>query len=661
MTTSNGFSIVVAGRQGQQQILPADVDFTPKKWSWHCVGGPKMAEIQVTGSRDALKELRNWLRFPVKVVSARGSMVWWGYVHEVEIQLAGLTLTASLDRLRNRVKVVYTSASVTIDTGFLDDTTSQADYGVKEHTESLGEGSAAMAAALRTRLLAEGTTPKLKRALAGDALPKATLRCRGWYNRLGWKYYQRLDGRVENADAGSTMKQPIGWGVTGSSNIGTGDYALHGVGDYFNDFSEGHRLVLTGCTNAANNQTYTVAGSTSEEVVTHTHTLSFSIDDIDDPAGDLSGFQAEHWVWVQNSVQNNRFHWIGKADALHIEIKDQIAGELDPEGPTSSVTLTQPQKLSVKELNYTEAPSSATKSIVHKGQRVGQLITLATGMYVSSIQLDLGKAGTPADNFTVEIYADSGGALGTLKTSGTVAGAGLTTELVTQWVALTKVWLAAGNYWIVCRRSSTLSGTSYFLVGMLDQTFSTTKQYDGSVWTPIEPAWSLKFRLWGVDDIGTLAEALLIASQQGMTVGTGYVASVDGYSYMEAPANALDELERLVGVGTATGTRIMVELSPDLALRLYTRPNALTVPNLNLYTATGKQKLTDAAGTDVEPGAPVAAQWVRLADLDADLAQDGGLSPAWVEEAEYDAGAGTWALTFEGERKLADIIKVQQG
>lgn len=652
----------VSSRQGVQQLLPPELTFVPVRWSCNCAGGPKAAEIQVAGGQDAIKQLRQWLRYPVKIVATSGTVVWWGYVHEVEMQVGGLTIVASLDRLRNRVKVLYTQGNDTSDTGWADHAISQAEYGYKEHVESLGDANSAMATALQTRLLADGANPKLKRSLAGEGTTKAILRCLGWYQRLSWKYYQRLDGRVENAGTGNTVMQPIGWGVSASSNIGTGDNALFAVGDYFNYFSAGHRLVVTGCTNASNNQTYTVAGSTSDEVVTHTHTLSFEIDDINDPAGDLSGFKEEYWVWVSGSVQNDRFHWIGKADNNHIEVKQQIAGELDPEGPTSNVTLTQPQKLSVLETNYTEAPSSGAKTVVHKGQRVAQKVTLATGMYVSAVQLDVGKAGSPADNLNVQIYTDVAGTPTTLKTTGSLAGSAITgDDLTTTWLSVTKVWLAAGDYWIITWRSGSLDAVNHFLVGMVDAAYLTTKQWDGSVWTTMEPAWSLKFRLWGVDDIGTLAETLIAASQQGLTLSTGYTASVDGYTYMESNAVALDELERLLNIGTATGERILLDLSPDLSVRLSSRADFRTVPNLALYTANGRQQLTDAVGSAVEPGANVASQWVRLADLDSELAADSGLSPAWIEEAEYDATNGKWSLTFEGERSIVDLIKVQQG
>ena len=54
-------------------------------------------------------------------------------------------------------------------------------------------------------------------------------------------------------------------------------------------------------------------------------------------------------------------------------------------------------------------------------------------------------------------------------------------------------------------------------------------------------------------------------------------------------------------------------------------------------------------------------RWVEFADLDSDLAAVGGLSPAPIAEAGYDATTGQWSLSFDGERSLADVIKVQQG
>ena len=177
--TASRFGVQVSSRQGVQQLLPPELTFAPTRWSWGCVGGPKAAEIQVTGGRDAIKQLRQWLRYSVKIVAPTGTVAWWGYVHEVELQVGGLTIVASLDRLRNRVKVLYTTGNDTNDTGWLDDTISQAEYGYKEHVESLGDGASAMATALRARILADGANPKLKRSLAGDGAARAILRCRG--------------------------------------------------------------------------------------------------------------------------------------------------------------------------------------------------------------------------------------------------------------------------------------------------------------------------------------------------------------------------------------------------------------------------------------------------------------------------------------------------
>jgi hypothetical protein len=52
---------------------------------------------------------------------------------------------------------------------------------------------------------------------------------------------------------------------------------------------------------------------------------------------------------------------------------------------------------------------------------------------------------------------------------------------------------------------------------------------------------------------------------------------------------------------------------------------------------------------------------VELADIDSDLTAVGGLSPAFIEEATYDPAANSWDIRFEGERSLADLLKVQAG
>ena len=68
-----------------------------------------------------------------------------------------------------------------------------------------------MATAHRDRLLKERARPSTAESVASGGESGLTLRCRGWYSTLAWRYYQRIDGRLEHMPD-DTEVQPIGWG-----------------------------------------------------------------------------------------------------------------------------------------------------------------------------------------------------------------------------------------------------------------------------------------------------------------------------------------------------------------------------------------------------------------------------------------------------------------
>jgi hypothetical protein len=229
------------------------------------------------------------------------------------------------------------------------------------------------------------------------------------------------------------------------------------------------------------------------------------------------------------------------------------------------------------------------------------------------------------------------------------------------WVPVTEITLAAGNYWIVVRRSDALDGQHYFLLGMTATAYGACLMWTGAAWVSHAPGWFVKFRLWAAEDTGTMAEAIMSATAQGVTVQTGFLSGVNGFPTMDAQAVALDELDRLVGVGMSDGRRALLDVSPDLVLRITDQPAADPATMLSLRTAGGKVALYDSAGSPWPPGVLPAGMWAELADIDSDLTAVGGLSPAFIEEATYDPAANSWEIAFEGERSLADLLKVQAG
>lgn len=663
------FGAVFQDRAGGMLTGLDDVTFKALSWSAAGRGGPKAAEIEATGNRAALKSiLMHWLGYGVQVTTPSAGACWWGYVHEVSLTIDGVEIVTSLDTLRNRVAVTYTALDGAVETAattaWAEDAASQSEYGIIEHYESLGgQVSAAMALAYRDRLLADRAWPKLRKAGLGVQGLKAAIRCRGHFAKTGRRYYLRTDGRLEHMP-GDTLVQPVGWGVSASNQIGFGDGAIHDAWGRFGDLAAGMKLTVSGASVAGNNKTYTVLDGTSEEVETYSNnTIYFQpSDDIFDTAAGMGMVKDAHWLLVGGSAANSRWHRVGSAGADHVRTSAGVSGTIAAEGTGPTIDMYLAQRLSTVETAAYEAPGTANVTIQHHGQQVAQRITLAAAMKVDRVLVEAGKAGNPAGDFLVRIHADSGGAIGSQLTTGGIAAAALTEDLAAVWVPVTEITLTAGNYWILVRRADANDGANYYKVGMSASAYAACQMWTGSAWVAHAPGWTLKFRLWAVEDTGVMAETMLQATLQGLALDGGFVSGVSGFPTMDSRATVADELNRLLDIGAAGGGRVLVDVAQDARLRLYSQEAANVALRLQLRTAGGRVQLLDAAGGPWPAGVLPAGMWCDLADIDSDLAAVGGLSPAFIEEISYDAQTNAWTdVTFAGERSLADMLKVQAG
>ncbi len=663
----SSFGVELYDRAGSALVVAADMQLTPLTWGGAALGGPRAAEIRATGSRAALKDLLlNALGYRTVITTPSGGPCWWGYVHAVALSIDGVALTASLDGLRNRVAATYSSVEGAVEeageTAWADDLASQGQYGVKEHYESLGQASAAMALASRDRLLAKHAYPRLGRALVGDGGLSVTLHCRGHYTRAGWRYWRRSDGRLEHMP-GDTLHQPIGWGVAASGQVGFGDSGLHDAWGRLGDLAAGMKLAITGAANAGNNKTYTVLEGTAEEVESYSNnTIYFQpTDDILDGAAGMGMVKDAHWLLVGGSAANSRWHRVGSGGADHVRTSASVSGAIAAEGTGPTIDLYQAQRLSTVETTTYEAPGTANVTVQHHGQQVAQRITLPAAMKLDRVTVEVAKVGNPAGQFLLRIHADSAGGIGAQLTTGGLSAAALTDNMTAVAVPVTEIALAAGNYWLLVRRADANDGQNYYKVGMTAGAYGTCQMWTGSAWVAHAPGWFLKFGLAAVEDTGTIIETMLQGTMQGVALQTGYLSGVNGHPTTDGQAVALDELERLAAIGTSAGARVLVDITPDLVMRLYSQAGANVSTWVTMRTAGGRVEFFDAAGSPWPRGLLPVGLWAELADIDSDLTAVGGLSPAFLDEVEYDAEANAWTVTFEGERNLADMLKVQAG
>jgi hypothetical protein len=236
---------IIKTRDFSDQLIPTTLNFAPAELSWAAMGGPKRATINVESSEQAeLWRLLELLRCPVTVLDDQGAPCWWGYVHEAEVIYNNLAIGVTLDALYNRIAVAYSrivdpdeTAGERATTAWAQDAESVTEYGMRELLYSAGSTSDAHALAAQAMLLASYRLPTPAvtqvRALGSlSGITRSVLYCRGWYDTLGWRYYEDLltnavDTAVQAAAIASAKGQflsGVSQEISGGSGISTSEY-----------------------------------------------------------------------------------------------------------------------------------------------------------------------------------------------------------------------------------------------------------------------------------------------------------------------------------------------------------------------------------------------------------------------------------------------------
>lgn len=341
--------------------------------------------------------------------------------------------------------------------------------------------------------------PGYGKSVASGGDSSAALRCRGRYTTLAWRYYQRTDGRLEHMPD-DTEVQPIGWAsplptrwalVLPASTMWPG-----GSGPCSRGWA-----TVTG--SSLNNKTFTLSDGTSEDVETYGPVTSIRFepsDDIIDSADGMNDVKESHWLRVQGSTANSRWHWVGNAGADHVRTSYAISGTISNEAVGQSITLTQAQRIDTYDSATYEAPGTASAvNVTLQGYHVAQRITLGTQMKVDRVMVEAAKVGSPADNFEVRMDADNAGSINTgaierrhtlrLAAHGEPDGR----------LGAHHPGHAGGRQLLDCRAPvSANHGANHYTVGMTTTAYGTCQMYTGSAWVTHSPGWYLRFRLWAV-------------------------------------------------------------------------------------------------------------------------------------------------------------------
>lgn len=181
-----------SNRNFTARLSQPDIAFSVEGFSHQAIGGPESCTIKAAGSLTALWELVEILRCPVEVYDERGECVWWGFVNTVEIATGTYQYGVSLDSMANQIRVTYTptGTSTRVDTDWTSNADSIAEYGTKEHQQSISDITAEQATNARDTALSQRKYPVPVAALASAEAATATITCRGWWDTLAWQYYR---------------------------------------------------------------------------------------------------------------------------------------------------------------------------------------------------------------------------------------------------------------------------------------------------------------------------------------------------------------------------------------------------------------------------------------------------------------------------------------
>lgn len=634
--------------------VPSELALEPTYTRATVRGGPDMAEIEVRGPALALEEALDWLRRPVFVRNAKGMNVWWGFVNEVRLSTGASVYTRTLDALANRVAVAYAAPSADggserQTTPWAEDAPSILRYGVKELLDSFGTAYEVQALGRRAALLEQMASPATTPSLSGSGESTALLVCTGWLESLAWLTYSRIEGRIEFDGATGTV-HPIGWGIAASNQIGFGNQAIHDAWGRLGGLKAGMKITVTG--SGSNNRTFTVLDGTTEEVESYSGaSISFQpIDDIIDSAGGMGMVKADHWLLVDGSTNNDRWHRVAQAGADHVRTSSSVSGAIVAEAAGQTISMYQAQRLSTYEATAYEAPGAAASvSISLTGNMLAQSFTVTTPLTVAQAAVKVGKTGNPADPFRLQIYSNSSGQPGSSLALGELAAADIGESPGWRWVTLPPTTLAAGTYWIVCTRQGGTQGADYYSVQLTPTAYGACKAWASGSWVNNPLGEYVPFRVWAGED--TAAQMRRVVADGGQFLAACDAPTATGIvtnPYRDEDETALDAFFKLMDSGTAGGRRLLARVTAERVLQVF--PETGPGDNLPVW---GKDGVLRQAGGGLLPqGYLPVGEWANDEGLSPAARAALRASPVLIEEVEYDWREG--ALRINRVRTAAE-------
>jgi hypothetical protein len=348
-------------------------------------------------------------------------------------------------------------------------------------------------------------------------------------------------------------------------------------------------------------------------------------------SGSFDPLTTDDTFTVSGSVKNNDTYTIQHQDASN---QITIGGSFESEAAGATVKLSKGESISY--------------------ENAAQSFSTTTTWVCTHIAIKVRQVGSPADNFRIGLYPDSGGVPGTLISVAEVPGSTLYTEL--EWFEFTlpaPVTLTAGvTYWVAFRRTGATTLANGYEVALdedLGYSGGVARFYNGTAWIAGTPDVDIPFRLIGeIDSTEQIGKALAVVddfTQVLMQVDS----NVPIRQYSDEDKTAIEEINEMLDAGSSTGARLVAYTLPDDTVVIAAATEATFGQTLPILSASGKLKY--GGGGFYPPGRLIYGQAIDLEGLllfDA-LGVRGITGPGiYVVESEFDAETQTLSVRSEG-------------
>ena len=628
-------------------------------WANHlAVGGDDQANLIATGPTQRLWGLRDLLGYHVIIYDERGDVAFHGLIETIRWQTGVKERSLSLRNMANRVAVAYTTTTNAGQergtTAWQEDATSITRFGRKERLLVAIDASAGAAAAKATTAINRGIAkPQAGFALSGGDGVVATLECIGLHHTLDWVYYANGAGQI-NHQSTDTRSQPLGQALT-STALGVAGNAIHDVNGTLALEDPGVGLTVAG--SASNDGNWVSDSQDRRTGKTYSAATIFfdAADDIHDDTGQGFGFiETDDYIAVSGAANgaNNGYKRVTSADATHLTVNPATIVTAAA-GPT--ITIQRGTVINIAGDMTDEFPGNSVTVTVH-GTKLFQTFTLPTNesWTAAEVALSVGYAGTPGDSLRVSLTTVSNGNPGTTLDSSTLIYTTFDEESAEYIFPLSNtVTLNPGvTYGLLIERTGSNSPANYYKVD-LDLLGSygggALKLYNGSGW--LSSTFSLNFRVSGAQETTTQILDIVGEAGQFMTSLDLQVASgIATNQYRDGDRTALEEILELIALGTASGDRLLFDITPQRVLRLRAQPAS----QADDWRISDSGDVIDNYSHAVRNARRLAGRWLQSDDVPPGVGYLSDLRTIFVEAAEMPA-AGPPTLTSTGEEGAWDL------